>query len=91
MTLAELQKREKLLTAAITKAFNAALKRLRDELHAEKSQFKYLGTFNRERSYVLGNFVTHKGGMWHCNRVTQGELPGDGSDAWTLAVKSGKE
>lgn len=84
MTQAE---RDKRIVAAVSKAFGAALQRLRDELHAKQSQFRYLGVFDRERSYALGNFVTHKGGMWHANRATNGELPGDGSDAWTLCVK----
>ena len=91
MTLAEIQKREKALAASISKAFAAALRNLRDELRNEKSELRYLGVFEQQRSYKHGNFVTYRGGLWHANKDTQGAVPGDGSDAWTLAVKSGKE
>jgi len=87
MTLAEIQKREKALVASLSKAFGKVLRELRAELLSNQSELRYLGIFDRERGYKLGNFVTHSGSMWHANRATNGEVPGDGSDAWTLCVK----
>ncbi|WP_158007866.1 hypothetical protein [Methyloceanibacter marginalis] len=48
----------------------------------------YQGTWDRERSYSAGQFVTHKGGLWHAEIDSQGCKPGDGA-LWKLAVKSG--
>jgi hypothetical protein len=84
--------RDKRLVAAISKSFGEALRRLRDQIRGEQSQLRYLGVWKDNAEYQCGNFVTFKGGLWHCNvRGTRGAKPGDGSDAWTLAVKSGRE
>jgi hypothetical protein len=86
------KKRDKALVGAVTKAFTAALRNLRDTLRKEQSQLRYLGVWKDDAEYQRGNFATFKGGLWHCNvRGTRGAKPGDGSDAWTLAVKSGRE
>lgn len=50
----------------------------------------YRGVFDRDASYKSGDFVTHKGSVWHCNAATDGDAPGS-SDAWTLAVKCGRD
>lgn len=50
----------------------------------------YRGVFDRDASYKSGDFVTHKGSVWHCNAATDGDAPG-ASDAWTLAVKCGRD
>jgi hypothetical protein len=49
----------------------------------------YRGVFQAGHTggYVRGDQVTYQGGLWHCNRPTQGK-PG-GTDDWTLAVKKG--
>ncbi len=63
----------------------ARLKKLEVSL-AEKSAFPYEGVW-REGTHSKGCFVTHNGGMWHCNQDTQTK-PGTGPH-WTLAVKAG--
>jgi hypothetical protein len=39
---------------------------------------------------MRGDVVTFGGSMWHCNAATE-EKPGDGSAAWTLAAKRGRD
>ena len=56
---------------------------------AERKGFgiRYQGVFREGKSYIGGEFVTHQGGLWHCNEHTE-TRPGSGPH-WTLAVKSG--
>ena len=51
---------------------------------------EYKGIWATGTSYAEGSMVTHGGSVWHCNRATT-DKPGDGSAAWTLAVKHGKD
>ncbi len=46
----------------------------------------YRGVHQRSDDYQRGNFVTHKGSIWHCNSATR-DVPGE-SSAWTLAAKA---
>lgn len=72
-----------------------ALRPLADRIAAlekrgnENETFRYCGTWQAAGEYVRGNFVTHAGGMWHCNAPTR-EKPGVGTD-WQLAVKGGAQ
>lgn len=50
----------------------------------------YKGVFDRDAEYQAGDMVTHKGSVWHCNAPVSGEAPA-GGDAWTLAVKCGRD
>lgn len=50
---------------------------------------RYVGVHAVGREYSKGELVTHSGSLWHCNRTTL-DHPGGGSEAWTLAVKSGQ-
>lgn len=50
---------------------------------------RYVGVFQPGQRYERGQFATHAGGIWHANESTT-EHPGSGSEAWTLAVKSGQ-
>lgn len=50
----------------------------------------YKGVFDRDAEYQPGAMVTHKGSVWHCNALVNGEAPGT-CDAWTLAVKCGRD
>ena len=50
----------------------------------------YRGVYQPERDYVRGDEVTFGGSQWHCNEATV-EKPGDGSPAWTLSVKRGRD
>lgn len=50
---------------------------------------KYRGVWNHG-AYAPGDLVTHKGSLWHCEQPTHA-APGDGSEAWRLAVKRGRD
>lgn len=49
---------------------------------------RFCGIWERERAYLPGDQVTHKGGLWHCHAPTR-NTPGDGDDGWQLQVKRG--
>lgn len=51
---------------------------------------EYCGVFSEGQVYERGQMVTWAGAMWHCNEATLTK-PGDGSKAWTLMVKKGKD
>ena len=78
------------LTAYLAPQFDTAplLKRI-EELEQHQSSVKYRGVWSADEQYVLGNFCTDRGSLWHCNQTTR-ERPGDGR-AWTLAVKKGQD
>jgi hypothetical protein len=48
------------------------------------------GVYQEGKSYELGHLVTWGGSSWHCNEPTTTK-PGDGSKAWTLMVKRGRD
>lgn len=50
----------------------------------------YRGVYQPERGYDRGDQVTFGGSQWHCNEATS-DKPGDGSPAWTLSVKRGRD
>ncbi len=50
----------------------------------------YRGVFVEGKSYERGDGVTWGGSEWHCNEPTSAK-PGDGSKAWTLKVKKGRD
>jgi hypothetical protein len=51
---------------------------------------EYKGAFKPGETYVPGNFISAGGSLWHCNTPTD-ERPGSGGEAWTLAVKRGRD
>jgi hypothetical protein len=51
---------------------------------------KYLGVWDLERTYFVGDFVTDDGSLWHCDKACTGVRPGDGV-CWVLAVKRGRD
>lgn len=55
----------------------------------EDAAVSYEGVHKEGNVYRKGQLVTHGGSMWHANRTTA-HKPGQ-SDAWTLAVKRGKD
>jgi hypothetical protein len=65
-----------------------ALKSQKDRLDVLESR-EYQGVHVEGREYTRGQTVTHKGGIWHCNRETK-QRPGECSD-WTLALKAGRD
>lgn len=50
----------------------------------------YRGVYQAERGYDRGDEVTFGGSQWHCNDATA-DKPGEGSPAWTLSVKRGRD
>jgi hypothetical protein len=55
-----------------------------------KPGLTYQGVYVEGKSYDVGELVTWGGSMWHCNEATELK-PGEGSKAWTLAVKRGRD
>jgi HK97 family phage portal protein len=53
----------------------------------------YRGVYSSDEEYLCGQFVTHKGALWHCDEPhLSGFTPGTSAGAgyWTLAVKRGR-
>lgn len=50
----------------------------------------YRGVWNDSQGYAKGDSVTHAGSEWHANEPTTAK-PGEGSKAWTLKVKRGRD
>jgi len=50
----------------------------------------FRGVFADGQVYDRGQVVTYAGSSWHCNDTTTTK-PGDGSKAWTLMVKRGRD
>ena len=56
-----------------------------------RPELKYSGVWKGDTSYPEGAAVTQDGSCWVAKAVTlPGQKPGD-SDAWTLAVKRGRD
>jgi len=51
---------------------------------------KYCGVYQDGKAYDAGDVVTWAGSTWHANESTTTK-PGDGSKAWTLTVKRGRD
>lgn len=51
---------------------------------------RYRGVYREGDTYDEGDMATWAGSLWHANAATT-EKPGDGSAAWTLAVKRGRD
>lgn len=51
---------------------------------------EFCGVFIDGQAYDRGQLVTCAGSSWHCNEPTTTK-PGDGSKAWTLMVKRGRD
>lgn len=50
----------------------------------------YRGVYRDGEAYERGDMATFGGSIWHCNAETS-EKPGEGSTAWTLAAKRGRD
>ncbi len=48
----------------------------------------YQGVYKSTTRYEVGDMVTYRGSVWHCNELNAG-IPGAGSD-WTMAAKGGQ-
>src|SRR5262245_39328456 len=51
---------------------------------------RYQGVFTEGTLYGCGDLVTYAGSTWHCQTPTTA-TPGDGSPAWRLMVKRGRD
>jgi hypothetical protein len=50
----------------------------------------FMGVYQDGKAYDIGHVTTWAGSTWHCNEATT-QKPGDGSKAWTLMVKRGRD
>jgi hypothetical protein len=55
-----------------------------------KAGLTYQGVYQDGKQYDVGDVTTWAGSTWHCNESTETK-PGDGSKAWTLMVKRGRD
>lgn len=55
------------------------------------SSVKYCGVYQAGATYDKGDLVTHNGSLWHANEAIGVQRPGDGSPAWSLSVKHGRD
>ena len=55
-----------------------------------KAGLTYQGVYQDGKAYDVGDVTTWAGSTWHCNEPTETK-PGDGSKAWTLMVKRGRD
>ncbi len=51
---------------------------------------EWCGVYVDSQPYARGQLVTWGGSTWHCNEPTTTK-PGDGSKAWSLMVKRGRD
>lgn len=51
---------------------------------------RFAGVYVEGKTYDLGDLVTWGGSSWHCNETTTSK-PGEGTKAWTLMVKRGRD
>jgi hypothetical protein len=51
---------------------------------------RYEGVYQDGQKYSQGDVTTWAGSTWHCNEPTTSK-PGEGSKAWTLMVKRGRD
>lgn len=77
------------LAAAVAEVLKTRIIPRLNKLEEANETFTYEGPFDPAKSYVKGNFASHGGSMWYCERATR-QRPGDGPD-WVLAVKHGRD
>lgn len=62
-----------------------------DGVIREKVAPDYQGVWKEDRTYSLGDCVTHAGSQWHCDaEKSTGNKPGT-DPQWTLSVKRGRD
>lgn len=59
-------------------------------LEARERGLSYRGVHAPGQVYRVNDVVTHAGSMWAC-RADTSDVPGEGSKAWQLAVKRGRD
>jgi hypothetical protein len=85
----DLQEFEKRMQAE----FDRRLAKLTEELQAMKSAMpEYKGVWDVQTRYSAGSMVTQAGSVWFARcAVPAGVKPGEDHNAWTLAVKRGRD
>ena len=78
------------LTAYLALQFDTApmLKRIEDL--ERRPKMEYLGIWNAEKFYEIGDVVTDHGSMFFCRQSTR-ERPGENNSCWQLCVKRGQD
>jgi hypothetical protein len=56
---------------------------------AQRSNFRYRGTWSAAESYEPGDFTTWSGSLWHAQVASKAMKPDDGNAVWVLCVKRG--
>lgn len=54
----------------------------------ERPHMRYRGIFDLTTRYEPGDVTTRHGVLWHADRATVGEVPGNGPTAWKMMNKS---
>lgn len=85
---AQMAAEAKLVSQAMIKALAERVETL--ELQLIDGRVEYRGVWSAGQTYRRGHLVTHHGSIWHCDKPTAGK-PGEDYDAWTLAVRRGKD
>jgi hypothetical protein len=76
---------------AITEASVKSLAARLEALEARPAMI-YRGLYDAGRAYSKGDCVTDRGSVWYCSAESISSVrPGDGSLAWVLAVKRGRD
>lgn len=84
--------REKIayLSQVIRRALQPRLYALEQRIaELERHPFSYSGVFEDGCNYRRGEFVSHRGSLWHRNFETASR-PGEDA-SWTLCVKKGRD
>jgi hypothetical protein len=68
----------------------AAVEEKVSQLEARIAEFEFKGSWEENKAYQRGNFVSHGGALFHANSDTKSK-PGNGSGDWILAVARGRD
>lgn len=77
---------------AVKSYVDADLGDIKKDIDALKAipRLEYLGVWNAQKVYAVGNFVTDGGSLWHCSSPNANARPAQ-SDCWQLACKRGSD
>lgn len=64
---------------------------LTKELPIEFNGMLFKGQFSPSKMYNVGDTVMYAGSLWHCNVKGTDQVPSDGTDAWGLCAKRGRD
>lgn len=78
------------VTEEVEKAVAANVEKRVAEAFDALPKIEYRDVWKEGEEYTKGNLATWGGSLWHCNESGSTDKPGT-SDAWTLAVKRGRD